>query len=117
MADYGLAITWGEPRPGREHKALELFSESVTANEKAVANGQIEKWDAIMFEPNGNPPAGAIRFYGTQEQIEAILQDGDIRSILMRAGLYLSNFGIRRFTTGDALMAGMGGYMEALGTL
>jgi hypothetical protein len=117
MGDYGVAITFGDPHPGREQKALDLFMESVTANEKAVADGRMEKWDAIMFEPTGHPPAGAIRFYGSRQQIEDLLEAEDIQSIMMRASLYLTNFGYRRFTTGDALAQGMSGFGAAVASL
>lgn len=110
MADHGVAITWGDARPGRESKALELFLDAVNLNDKAVSDGRMERWDAVVFEPSGNPPSGAIRFYGTQDQVEALLRSEDIQDILFRAGLCLNDFGYRRFMTGDALAEGMARY-------
>lgn len=58
MADHGVAVTWGDSKPGREKKAIDVFAEATTNNDKAVANGKIESWDVVFFEPSGTPPAG-----------------------------------------------------------
>ena len=50
-----------------------------------------------------HPPAGAIRMYGTQEQIEAFISSEDFEGPVERAVLLLQNVGIRRFSTGDGL--------------
>ena len=117
MGDYGVSVTWGDPKPGREAKALELFMESVALNDKAEADGRIERWDTIFFEPTGSPPGGASRFYGTQEQIEAFIAAEDTQNIIQRAGLLLENFGFRRFVTGDALAEIVGAYGQMVSTL
>jgi hypothetical protein len=117
MGDYGVSVTWGDPKPGREAKALELFMESVAVNDKAVADGRIERWDSIFFEPTGSPPAGASRFYGSREQIEAFITAEDTQNIIQRAGLLLQNFGYRRFVTGDALAEIVGAYGQLVTTL
>src|SRR5579864_3952838 len=90
MADYGVAVTWGDPKPGREKKALELWADSVAVNEKAVANGRIESWDAVIFEPTASPPAGAIRLHGSQDQIDQFVRSEDFQDIINRATLLLS---------------------------
>jgi hypothetical protein len=110
VADYGVTVTWGDSRTGREAKALELFMEAVNANEKAVSDGRIESWDAIFYEPNGSAPAGAVRYYGTQEQIDTFIRAEDIQEILIKGELYLENFGYRRFMMNDALAEGMARY-------
>lgn len=50
MADHGLAITWGAFKPGRGWKALDLWNEALgfndKFNDKTVAGGRIEGWDA-----------------------------------------------------------------------
>src|SRR2546429_7261497 len=74
MADHGVAVTWGSAKAGRERKALELWADAVTTNEKAVANGLIERWDAVVFEPAPGGPAGGIRLYGTRGQVDGVLE-------------------------------------------
>ena len=103
MADHGLAITWGDFKPGRERKALNLWGEAVAFNDKAVADGRIEGWDAVLFEPSGTFPAGAVRFYGTAEQIGAVTGAEDFLAFIERGQQFLFNFGFRRFLIGQAM--------------
>jgi len=117
MADYGVAVTWGEPKPGREKKALDVFMEASANYDKAVANGKIESWDVVFLEPSGTPPAGVIRLHATREQIEEYLQVDDFMVPFQRAWLVLNNVGMRRFVTGAALMEGMGRYTQVLDSL
>jgi hypothetical protein len=103
MADYGLAVTWGEFKPGRERKALDLWAEAVAYNDKLVADGRVERWDAVAFEPSGAYPSGAVRYYGSAEQIEALVASEEFVNIVTRGQLCLFNFGVRRFVTGQSL--------------
>jgi hypothetical protein len=117
MADYGVAVTWGDPRAGREKKALELWLDTVTLNEKAVADGRIERWDAVIFEPTGSPPAGALRIYGTQQQVEEFVRSDDFSEQVLRAELLLSNVALRRFATGDLLATQFAKYAQLVESL
>jgi hypothetical protein len=106
MADHGVAVTWGEVKPGRERQSLEVWADAVTLNDKAVADGRVERWDAVIFEPRGGPPLGAIRLYGEQAQVDEFIRSDDFQDIILRAGLHVSSIGYRRFMTGDALADG-----------
>jgi len=117
MADYGVAVTWGDAKPGREKKALEVFADATANNDKAVANGKIASWDVVVFEQSGNPPAGAIRIYGTEEQIEEFIRSDDFLDPFQRSSLLVNNLGIRRFVTGAALIDGMARYTQILDSL
>jgi len=117
MADYGVAVTWGEPKSGREKKALELWADTITINDKAVANGQIDSWDVVIFEPSATPPAGVIRLYGSQDQMEQYLRSEDFGDTINRATLLLNNVGLRRFMTGAALGDAFGRYTRLVESL
>ena len=117
MADYGVAVTFGDPRPGREKKALELWADAVVLNDKAVADGRISSWDAIVFEPSGMPPAGATRIYGSQDQIDQFIRSDDFQEIVQRVGLLLNNVGLRRFMSGEALAQGFARYANLIESL
>jgi hypothetical protein len=108
MGDYGLGVTWGEFKPGRERKAFDLWAEALAFNEKLVADNKIERWDAVLFEPSGAYPLGAVRFYGTAEQIEALASSEEFTSIVYRGEFLLNGFGFRRFITGQALLDAVG---------
>jgi hypothetical protein len=117
MADYGVVVTWGDAKPGREKKALEVFAEATANNDKAVANGKIASWDVIILEPSAMPPAGVIRIRGTQDQVEEFIRSDDFLDPFQRAALLLNNVGMRRFVTGAALMEGLGRYTQLIDSL
>jgi hypothetical protein len=117
MGDYGVAITWGEAKAGRERQSLDLWADAVAFNEKVVANGQAERWDVVFFEPSGAGPSGAVRYYGTAEQMDALTRSEEFTRLLMRGQLLLHAFGVRRFMTGQALVDGMGQYSSMLDAL
>ncbi len=117
MGDYGVSVTWGEPKLGREKQATELFLHAVTLNDDLVANGTVERWDAILFEPSGNGPGGAVRYYGTVEQMEALVRSEGFLTIVARGEILLHDFGFRRFVTGQALAEVMGRFSTLLDSL
>ena len=117
MADYGAAVTWGEVKPGRERQSLEVWADSISINDKAVADGRLERWDTVIFEPAGGPPLGAIRVYGSQDQVDAFLRTDDFADVILRAGLSVSSVGYRRFTTGSALADGFARFSAAVESL
>jgi hypothetical protein len=117
MGDYGVEITWGDPKTGREKKSLDLWADVVGQNEKDVADGLIERWEAIVYEPSAGLPAGSMRAYGTRDQIEKLIQSNSFQETQVRAVMLLDNVGMRRFLTGDALAEDFGRYANALNSL
>ena len=117
MADYGVAVTWGDVKPGREKQSLAVWADGVALNDKAVANGRLERWDAVLFEPTGAPPSGAIRLYGSQAQIDEFIHSEDFQSVILRAGLTINAVALRRFTTGEALTQSFARFATAVDTL
>jgi hypothetical protein len=108
MSDYGVAVTWGDMKVGREKMALEAWADGAALNDKAVADGRIERWDAVLFELAAAPPFGAIRLYGTQDQLEEFIRSDDFGSVIQRASMSVNAVGYRRFITGDALLEAFG---------
>ena len=117
MADHGVAVTWGSAKAGRERKALELWADAVTTNEKAVANGLIERWDAVVFEPAPGGPGGVIRIYGTRDQVNGFIESDDFSEQVMRSQVLLDGVGLRRFVTGGALMDEFAQYAQLVESL
>ena len=117
MSDYGVSVTWGDPKTGREKKALECLAEATTNKDKAVANGKIASWDLVVLENSGTPPAGVIRIYGTEEQVEAYIRSDEFLDPFMKATLTVNNVGLRRFTTGAALAEQIGTYASLIDSL
>lgn len=117
MADHGLAVAWGEVKPGRESKTLELWSEAVVYNEKLVADGKVERWEAVLFEPSGSYPSGTVRYYGTAEQMGALAESEEFLRIVTRGQLLFLGFGFRRFATGQAMMDAVGQFAGVIESL
>ncbi len=106
-ADHGIAVTWGDEKPGREKMALDLWGEAVGWSDKLVSDARVERWDAVSFEATGGYPQGAVRYYGTTEQVEALVGSEDFQNILARGQIILNGFGFRRFVTGQAMYDGV----------
>ena len=70
-----------------------MWADGAALNEKAVADGRIERWDAVLFDLTGTPPVGAIRLFGTQDQIEEFVRSDDFRSVIQRASLTVNGVG------------------------
>lgn len=115
MGDYGISVTWGEAKMGREKRAIELFLDAVAFNEKLVANGAAERWDVVLFKPSGR---GAVHYYGSVEQMDALAaRSEEFLSIVGRGELLLHAFGFKRFVTGEALASSMGNFSTLLESL
>jgi hypothetical protein len=117
MADYGVAVTFGEAKPGREKKGLEVLAEATANNDKAVADGKLDSWDVVFFEPSGTPPAGVIRLRGTREQIDEYVQSDEFLVPFQTASFLVNNVGMRRFITGAAILEGLARYTQILDSL
>jgi hypothetical protein len=119
MADYGVANTWVDVKPGREKQAMELFGTVTMQYEQAVKDGRLDSWDVILFEPNGAPgaPGGAFRAYGTQDQVETFIRSDEFAESASRAQVLLTGFGYRRFIMNDALMKEMGTFATVLDSI
>lgn len=117
MADYGVAVIWGEPKGGREKKGLDLFADVTAQYDKAVADGRLERWDVVIFEPSGTPPNGAMRLFGSQQQIEDYIRSEEFQQRSQQAGLLLHAFGLKRFVTGAALTDALGSYTSLVDSL
>src|SRR5579862_4860803 len=117
MGDYGIAVTWGDLKSGRESKVMEYFGEATAFSDKAVAVGRIERWDVALFESSGAHPYGAVRYYGTAEQITALAASDEFLGTVFRGQLLFVGFGFRRFVTGDVLIHAIGHAAEQIEAL
>lgn len=117
MADYGVEVVWREAHPGREKQALALWADSVAINDKYVANGELERWEGVIYDPAATGPAGSVRLYGTDQQVEAFIRSEDFTNIMLRASMLLNEVGIRRFMTGQALVDGFIQYATVVESL
>jgi hypothetical protein len=82
MADRLLFISWGQTVRGREERALEVFNDAMGILGRMQQDGRIEKFDAVLLNPNGDL-GGFIEVHGTGQQIAALRENEEfIRNTL-----------------------------------
>jgi hypothetical protein len=114
MGDYGHVVTWRGIRTGREARALEVWTDALEMYEKAVANSKIESYETVLFEASaGALPTGMTICWGTEDQIDAWARDDDRLKAELRASLVCEGFAISRCIRGEAVMDGVGRFVEA----
>ena len=70
MAEAALFIGWGEVARGREKRALDVYSDSLSTG-RLQQEGRIERFDVAVLNPTGGDLGGFIMLRGTAEQIDS----------------------------------------------
>lgn len=118
MGDYGHVTSWGGIRAGRERQALALWTDAIDFYEKAKANGLIDEYEVLLFQPTGGAlPAGIITLWGTQDQVDAIARNDDRMALQMRATLLLESHVETRAMRGAAMLEGVGTFQTLVDSL
>lgn len=115
--DYGISVTWGAPRPGREKMGLEIWADAIDHAEKLQANGRIAEYDAVIFAPTAGLPAGVFTLWGTREQIDEVAYDKERQTLLMRTAFANEGVSEVRSMRGAALAEGFGDYTAVVQSL
>lgn len=118
MADYGLSAAWKGSVPGREKQSMDLWADALTFAEKQKADANIEEYTVQLFTPTGGAiPAGILTYWGSEEQVLALLADEERNRITQRANLLLEGFAEARSLRGEAVMEGVQEYNDLIGSL
>jgi hypothetical protein len=118
MGDHGHVTAWSGVKAGREAQGLQLWADAVDFYEKAKANGLIDEYEAVLFQPTGSAlPNGIITLWGSEDQIDAIDRNDERMALQMRAGLLLDGLVQTRSVRGAALLEGLGTYQAALDSI
>jgi hypothetical protein len=72
MAEAALCTVFGEPVPGREKQALNVYSETMQYWGRLQQEGKIERFDVTVLTPTGGDVTGFIVVRGTAEQIDSV---------------------------------------------
>ena len=92
MGDYAHVTAYGSIRVGREKRAFELWADALDFYEKSQANGLIESYELVIFQPSGGAlPTGMITLWGSEDQIDAIARNEDRQKLAQRAALVVEN--------------------------
>jgi len=114
MADRVLFISWGTPVPGREERGLEVFNEAIGICGKMQQEGRIEKFDVVLFQPNGDLN-GYIEMHGSAEQIAAVHEDEEFQRNTVDASLVVDKLRHVDGVTNEEIARQMAMYQESVG--
>jgi hypothetical protein len=113
MADRVLTISWGESVRGREERGLEVFNEAIGLYGRMQQDGRIESFDVTLCAPNGGVE-GYMQLHGTADQLAAVREADDFRSMIMDATLIVDHLKMLDGVTGEGLAKEIARYQEAI---
>jgi hypothetical protein len=108
-----MIVTWTEPIPGREAKALEYGADVAAFWTKQAEAGKCTDPE-LFFSERG---VGMWMVKGDRDVLLSIHDSDEAQLLIMRGQLLLSDFGVDFYTAGEASDAFMARYMNALGAL
>jgi hypothetical protein len=113
MIDAALVIRWGPTQPGREKRAIELFSESLRYFSELVAQGKVDSVEPFFVEPHASDLEGFWIVRGNVEDLALLRVSDDFQKFAVRAQAVVYNFGVIGATTGERLNKHMAWFAEA----
>src|SRR5262245_26087821 len=91
MAEAALCTVWGEPVPGREKQALNVYNDVVQYWTRLQQEGKIERFDITVLMPSGGDVNGFLVVRGTAQQIDSVRRTKDYQQLLNRVQLVVSH--------------------------
>jgi len=114
MADRVLVVSWGESVRGREERGLEVFNEALGILGRMQQEERVEKFDVVLFEPNGHGPQGYIAVQGSLEQLNAVLEDEEFRNNTADASMIVNALKHTMGVTNEGLAPEIERYQAAI---
>lgn len=108
-----MVVTWTEPIPGREMKAIEYGADVTTYWTKHADAGKCTLPE-MFFSERGH---GMWIVKGERETLLALHDTEESQTLITRGQLFLSNFSVDFFTVGDTSDAYLARYAELAGAL
>ena len=103
MATGALLIGWGPAVWGREHKALQVFNETIQFYRQLQQQGTIESFETVGLEPHGGDLLGFTLVRGDREKLNALRTSEEFLRLTNRVGLVVDNFGVITAFIGEEL--------------
>lgn len=113
MSDAALIVRWGPTQPGREKKAIELFTESLKYFSLLVAEGKADSVEPFFLEPHASDLEGFWIIRGEVETLALLRVSDEFQRLATRAQAVVYGFGVIGATTGDRLNRHMAWFAEA----
>jgi hypothetical protein len=103
MSDHVIFVGWGEAIPGREMKALDVFTEVVAYYTGLKERGEIEGFEAFALAPHGGDLSGFLLVRGDAQKLGQIRASDEFMRLNARARFVVQNFGVVNAVTGNEL--------------
>ena len=103
MTTGALVIGWGPAVRGREHKALQVFNETIQFYRQLQQQGTIESFESVGLEPHGGDLLGFTLVRGDREKLNALRTSEEFLRLTNRVGLVVDNFSVITAFIGEEL--------------
>ena len=113
MSDAALIIRWGSTQPGRELKAIELFTESLRYFSSLVAEGKVDSVEPFFVEPHASDLEGFWVVRGNAEELALLRVSDEFQKFAVRAQTVVNSFGVHGANTGERANKHMAWFAEA----
>jgi hypothetical protein len=94
MADFGLFIGFGSPRPGREVAANTVFGEAVAYWTGLQQSGEIERFEIVFLAAHGGDLGGFFLLRGDAERLGRLRMAPEFERLITRAGAVVDRLGV-----------------------
>ena len=98
-----LFIGWGQPIPGRQQKANQVFNEAVQYWQQLKQRGEVESFAVYQLEPHGGDLSGFLIAQGDSDKLAHLRMSPEFIRINARAQAVVQHFGIVGASTGQEL--------------
>jgi hypothetical protein len=117
MAKGALFIGWGQPIPGREQKALELFNDTLQYYGRLQQQGEIESFEPILLEAHGGELGGFLLLRGDADRLARLRTSAEFIDVTTRAQLLLNHVGVVGAWYGEELQQQFASYGQHVASL
>ena len=114
MAEAALCTVFGEPVPGREKQALNVYNDTMQYWGRLQQEGKIERFDITVLTPTGGDVNGFIVVRGTAEQIDSVRRTKEFQQLLNRVQLVVSHLRVNDAYVDEGLAQIMSQYQEVV---
>ena len=112
--DTGLLIRWGKVIPGREEKALELFSETVAYYDGLIKEGKLASYEPFLYRTSDfTVEQGFFVLKGPVQDIFALMESDAYKEFTTKATLLLEHFTVEMLIVGDEVLGQLDRYSKA----
>ena len=114
MAEAALCTVFGEPVPGREKQAVNIYADTLQYWGRLQQEGKIERFDVTVLSPSGGDVTGFIVVRGTAAQIDSVRRTKEFQQLLNRVQLVVSHLRVNDAYVDEGLAQIMSQYQEVV---